>query len=782
MRRLLPLLILIAVTFAAPMSISFNYANDTYFNHGTHTFTTTITNDAAVNDTFDVDIYSYSTGLAVNGTSSYFYRITNITAGGSNTESVTIEFTNDAKFNEEFTICADVYDLNGTNNRSCLNFRTPSFNSIDSSLSYTPSDDATATLTVNATLSNGNMTTRFNTTYNVYNSSQTCAIDTVNTTTMTIDFENCTSGVYDILVQGVADGYMRSNTFNKFYLIRNITFTASFFVIEQFGYERPIDELYDANERVVGGSSIRVYGRVFYDDGTVISYPPDDYRNYPINLTEPNWNISETTRADSTGNYTFNFIAPQNTSDYTVTLKAYGKYGLVSTIEYTLNINNTKSYAPEAVNSTQILGNLNMTLANHSMEFENNALILDILVSNNNNISVTGKPILTQTNQFEITAAPSDSILGYRERSYPLTIKPRKYTAPGTYDVTLSFTTIYGESTQSIQLIVPEESIEEDKLNVFRYIDYSDDSKVSIRFVNRLEGKADITIRETISKEILPIIFKIEDLMLNCAANEFECGLNYVLNNGSCSDCSLVGGNLTTNCTLNCTNRTSVRFTPQYTRMINADPVVEWDLDVAAGAEATISYLTGLLVEENWMNELNYSATVAGVPVVTATPTPTPTPEPTATPTAIATTVPTSKPPSPGIPWWVFLIIGLFFLLFVAIAAVIAYLFMMKRDAVDSFINKYTEEQPPSLEDTERERIRNLFVTDKPKPPKEELKKAQPKKQPETKKKDSLLNKLDKKLSPKEKEKAPEKYVTSEKTDKQIKELKEIGKGFGDHL
>lgn len=776
MRKLLLLLLFIIPALASPMSITFNRGNYSNYSHATtYTFTVTVRNNANVTDTYDVNLYTDGIHVVVNDTQDYYYNITNLTAGTSYAKAADVRVTNAAKFNEEYYFCAEVFDINGTWNNSCLYLAIPEFRTIGASLSYDPSNTPTATLAVNATTSNGTTTTRFNTTYAVKNATATCANDTDNETTYTIDFENCTSGVYDIEVDVTADTYTRTKNFRDFYLFRNINFSASFYVIELFGYERPIEEV----GSVKGNSTIRVKGSATYDDGTALSWPPDDYALFVVNVTHDEWNISESVRPREDGTYSIDFTAPGNTSVYTITLEAFGKYDETSEITYYLTVNNTVSYAPEQANNTQILGNLNMTVDAQELIVTDGEVVLNVNITNNNSISLTGKPTIVNTNQFTTIDAPSDSVMAKKSRTYPLIIKPKKYTRPGSYNLILSFGTIYGSVQRTIPVEVPSEALQTDRVNVFRYIEYGDNSEVILRFLNKFDNEASVTVRETIDKNVIPSIINIEQLIASCNATDYSCHLDYVVNNGTCSDCSLVGGNLTTNCTSTCTNRTLPVFTPNYNRLIENDPVVEWFFEVGANIAKEVSYTTGKLVQEDWFTEPETTVEVAGV-VITPTPTATPTPSPTPTPTPTPSPSPTPKP-GMSAAGMVLIILGLIFLFIVIIVAIVAFLFFKKRELVDSILEKYLpKEQGPTTEEMERERLKALFTKDavkiekKPKETKPMRVEKRPKK--------SILKELDKLFSPKKKEEGPTALKPKTLKKEDMDKLKDIGKGFGENL
>ena len=746
MRRLVFALLLLAIASAIPIDIGFNYANNSYFlQEQSYTFTITITNRASVNDTIDVYFDVDGTAVLVNGSSSYSYTLTNLTTNGSSSKSVAVKVTNSAKFGSLEEFCVEAYDSNGTSNSSCLVMRIPGFSGIGASISYTPAQNASATLKVNGTTSNGASTTRFNTTYSMQNSTVVCANGSSNATTIAISPANCSTGLYDIVVKGTADGFTRTKTIRDFFLYRNITFTTSFYRVEQFGYERPIEEI----GQVKGNDKIHVNGSARYDDGTALSWPPDSYSDSPISLTISN--STYTARPHEDGTYFISFTAPTNTSSYAVSLVAHGAHSLDAKISYTLKVNNTKSYMPKKVNSTEVLGNVGLSISG-------NGTTLNVTVSNNNTISVTGKPTLIGESQFTASEPPSDSVLGKRERVYSLAITPKKYTAPGSYNVMVGFATIYGTVKKAVPIIIPSPPLDSSKVSVFRYVEYSPNSKITLKAINPLPSRANVAIREVISKSITSTLTSISSLLsTTCNETNYSCRLSYVLNNGSCSDCSLVGGNLSSNCTVGCTNRTSLSFSPPYTRVVKADPIVEWDLQIAAGGSVEVHYTTGKRVDESWFSEPNYTYSIEKM----ATPTPAPSP----IPSAIAESMPSATPSvkaGNNILLLVIIVAGFLFLMLVAAAAVVAYLFLKKRDEVDDFLSKYLPKEPgPTKEDIEREKIRKMFIGDK-----------------------AIPKKIAEKLSPKKREEGPTafspvKKEQPKKNDEPIG-LDGIGKSFGE--
>ncbi len=692
MRRIAAMLLLFAAASAMPIAIGFSYANSSYFLQGKeYSVTVTITNEASVNDSIDVYLDTDGKALLVNNSSRYKYSIASLSSNASSAKSIGITVTNSAKFGSSHELCAEAYDSNGTSSESCLVMAVPGFSGISASLGYTPSKNATATLTVSGKTSSGASTTRFNTSYFVYNDSTTCANGSGNGTSFKVSLSNCTTGLYDVAVSSTADGYTRSKIIRGFFLYRTLSLSATFYRVELFGYERPISEIGSAR----GSDEIHVWGYANYDDGTALSWPPDSFSSQPLSLTIGN--STYYTRPHEDGKFYFAFNAPKETGNYTVKVIAHGAHSLNAELDYTLTVNNIKSYMPKKENITEVLGNIGLSILG-------NGTMFNVTVSNRNLISITGKPTIIGTSQFIASEPPSDSVLGMRNRTYPLAVRPRRYTRPGNYSVDVGFATIYGTVRKKIWLSVPSPPIDSSKVSVLRYLEYSNRSKVFLKAINPLPTEATVAIIEKISKAAIPSLVSISELVASCNSTNYSCKLGYVLSRGSCSDCYLVGGNLSSNCTTSCTNRTAPVFSPPYTKLISADPTVEWDLKVPAGGAREVSYTINKLANASWFSEPNYSYSIAE-----AVPTPMP-PPPTPTPTAVPTASPKEKA-SNSLPLSPLIAVGVVFLIIIMGIVLGACLLLKKKDEVSEFLEKYLPKEPEvPEEERERERLRKLFV------------------------------------------------------------------------
>ncbi|MFC2174242.1 hypothetical protein ACFLQ2_00020 [archaeon] len=807
-KALVAIILLCAIASATSVNITLNKDNDTRYEHQEdYTITVTIVNLGPTNDTFDVRLDTDGQDVEVNDTDRYAYNITNMSVNASYARSVTIYINKSMAFDDEQWFTVEVYNESDLVGQEHLEINTVQFSSIVMDFDYDPNNASNADVTLTGKNSLDEDTYRWNATFHVYNASGDCYNISTNTSSTDLDLENCTSGVYDIKAIATADEEFVENTkINDYFLFRYLTLTADFYLLELFDFQRPFSEV----SRITGGDTIVMKGVARYDDGTAIGYSPDTSSSL-LNLTIEVPNITDpvhTITVQSDGTYEFRFDAPANTSNYILSLDAYGYLDYEKTVEYTLKVNNTRDYIPEPVNESEIMTRLNISLGNQSLDLVDGELVLDVAISNDNLIGISGKPTLVEegTNkQFAVTEPSRDSVSGRGSRNYTLGIRPKNYTRPGDYALDIQFSTIYGSISKSIQLTVPEEELVAGELNVVRYIDYKSESQVTLKVVNKHAGEAQARIRETISKDIMPYIVEIDNLIAGCGTTDATCKLGKIVDNGTCSDCDTVDWNqtdcflacgagnetcranctsLTTNCSTDCTNRTRLTFAPAYARLIEADPVVEWDVDLAAGATTELVYTTTVLVDETWFTE---PVIDAGLEII-ATPTPaaTPTPTPEATPEANATQVTNGEPEPPsGIPMWLLVFVGIMFLVFVGAAGGIAYVFTNKRDQVDDFLDKYLPERELTEEDIQRRKIRGLFVT-------EEMTKEAPKPKPapEPEAKESMLGRLDKMFSPKKKEEAPTKYEPKKGEEKpkkeekkkmpDFKELKDIGKGFGD--
>ncbi|MCK4327352.1 MAG: hypothetical protein KAW41_02640 [Candidatus Diapherotrites archaeon] len=829
-RALLALLLFVAVASAANFSASLDRTNGTYYTQDKeYSVKVTVKNTHTANNSYYVLLLSDGTRVLINKTDGVRYEIEDLEPGDTHSKTWKMKVTNAMPFRyTEYLELLVSDDLNDTRNGTIVEVKTPEFSSIEAKLTYEPSNAATGKLKVTAETSEGDSTKRFNVTYYLKNKTGVCMNKTTDKKEFTVDFENCSSGIYDFVVEGHADNYTKTDKTRDFFLFRNLTITAHFYQLEEFGFERNIEQI----GFVKGNESLRVRGRAVYDEGTVLGYGPDDERTNYLNMTiysnkkGSKYDKTYTIHPSANGNYSLYFEAPQNTSKYEVTIKAFSKYNedkdkydYKPEIEYNLIVNNTVDYATAPLNNTGVMANLGIKLGNQSRVFNGGGLVLAVQVTNNNSVSVTGRPVLVEksgASQFVVATPASDTVLGGHGRAYSLTVTPKKYTRPGEYDVDVKFSTIYGALLTPVTLTVPAEDLIEGEVNVFRYVEYTSDSTVSLKLVNQHTAKATAKVREDISKDVVSRIVDIQHLLGSCAMSDTECRLGHILESGTCSDCASVDwnaskcfvacegkGNLTQacranctslagNCTANCTNRTVLKFSPIYNTLIDADPIVEWNVVVPAGGEAEVSYYTGMLVDEDWFTEPVVEALFGATPTPTATPVPTVAPEPTLN--ATATPRPKPKPPS-GIPQWMLIVMGTVFFLFVAAGIGVAYVFTQKRELVDEFIEKYAPEHEPTEAELERMNVRKLFVTEEPPKPK-------PAPEPEVPEepKESIISRLDKMFSPKEKGKGPEKYkpkpaappkpeAKPEKEEKKkekkkpdFKELKEIGKGFADNL
>jgi len=226
-RALLAMLFLATVACAVPVSISFNYDNTTRYEQGEdYTMRVTVSNNGTVNETLYVTLDTDGTDVLVNKTDSYAYTLTNMSAGASNTRSVTMKINKSAIFNLDKYFEVEVYNDTAWLNEDYLEIRTVTFKSVEISRTYDPNTAAKMTLKITGKNSKDTTTGRWNATYHFYNESGDCFNGTTNKSSNELYPTNCSSGIYDIKVVATADEYTRTATIKDFFLWRRLNFTA----------------------------------------------------------------------------------------------------------------------------------------------------------------------------------------------------------------------------------------------------------------------------------------------------------------------------------------------------------------------------------------------------------------------------------------------------------------------------------------------------------------------------------------------------------------------------
>ncbi len=824
MKKALLLLVLFTVTvLAVPINITFSEDNSTTYMQGKdYTIDVKVKNNANVTDTINVAVRTDGTDVLVNKSRKYEYTITNLTSGSTNTKSVKIKISDNMSFDKERYFQVTASDSNGTDTIKEILITTPKFDKILLTLTYDPEDDNNPELKIEGMTDTDKKTYRFNATVLVkpYGTADACFNITDNGTAdddnmkLTLDMENCSSGLFNIYVDAVADEHKETAKIEKYFFFRNINLTASFWRREAFDFERPFHEV----ERLESNDTIIIRGTAKYGDGTAVSHYPDDSDNY-VELTIENYYNTTTGKTksyddytanvtpDSDGSYEFIFQAPVDNDEYDLTILAFGMYSYDSKITYDLLVDNVKVYEHDPVNASGLLANVNISMFTKDFTVTQSVLTLDVKIGNQNNVSITGRPTIAQTGQgvqFNVQKPSSTTLLSGKERNYSFTITPKKFTKPGDYDVNLVYDTVYGQTTKPLTITIPAVTETSNELNNFRYIEYSDNSKVTLRLVNKKSVPVKTTIRETISKEIASTLKTTNDLLSECNSTDYPCRLNVILNNGTCSDCTKLSGNATDNYTLdcddNCTERSFINFETKYTRVIQDDPVIEWDVTVQPNKEVELIYYTAKLVDEEWFTEPNITTTDKALPKPKPTKVPTVTPLGNTSVSPTATATPTIPPTSQEkFVSGLLLAFGVVFLLVVLVFLAVAVLFVTRRKDVDKILEKYLPvEIEETTEEKERKRLKTMFISEAEEKQAKLAKAEAKKKKLETKKqsKNSLLKKLDALFSPKPKSSGPtsvvpkkvaSKKVEKSKTKKNKEEvdpfdnLKEIGKGFGEN-
>jgi hypothetical protein len=548
--------------------------------------------------------------------------LTSIAASGSGTVTAPgVKALDNATFGESRSLTVEVYDQHGNRTTKDFTLTVPNFNTINSTLSYTASANANASLSINATTSNSKSTTAFNYTYRFYNDTGTCASSGANVTgnvTSTVDFANCSSGLYSYDVtayaQSTSGTVTRLEAAKNFFLVRNVTFNVTLYAIEETGFERPYDEI--PGKYVKGNTSMIARGWAHYDHGLGIGRSPDTSYNR-VNATLGN--DTYTTLIGTDGQWEFGFITPKNTSAYKMTLTIKAAHGLSTTKDVTVNVSNIRYLIGEPVEGGSIISKISIPDASPEISF--NGGQVGFSVDNSGASLVTGSISAVQTEQYanlDISPSVTDSVPGLGSREFKLTVTPKPFTRPGSYPINLTFSSNYGKVSKLVSIFVAGQAEPADSVFAKRFVNYGPSSRVTLVIKNTKSSKVKATLRETIPKTIAPSVAEgfnftaaftvipaaTSAAIAACGTNETameQCKADAIIGIGVCADCNSVDPNATearSACDSKCSNTTTrtrlatgpLEFSVPYTRAVEPDPVLEWEFDLEPGESREAAY------------------------------------------------------------------------------------------------------------------------------------------------------------------------------------------------
>ncbi|MBN3037765.1 MAG: hypothetical protein JW834_04950 [Candidatus Diapherotrites archaeon] len=498
------LLLLMLAAASAAVNITFNPSATQYLlPGGSLTITVTVTNLENYTDNHTIYLITNSSLATIEGDNST-KRVagTNVAPNASTTISITYKMRENATYDSTTTLSVQVSDMNHTTvgNKEVL-IGVPEWE--DLNLEYTYNAESTPNkITLNATARTDNINRDYDTHFNITyykvhkhsNASDICASGSISSHTGDVDITNC-SGIVDLFVNVTRDGVSKWVTEENVFIIKNITLNASLYALELFDYEQPFELV----KYVAGNKPLRIKGTALYGDGTPVGASPDTEERF-VNMTFRG--NTTTKRIDSDGSFRFDFFSQPNASTEKAEIRVQGIHNLVDTKSFDVIVNLTH-YLPSGNQDVSAIKSkiTIMSVNNGSAITANGSTVIPVEVSNENAFSISAKANASHP-QFDVETTAFDQLTGNKNSTLEVTITPKAYTRPGTYNMSVGvYTSSYGEIMQDISVTVPEEPFADKALNVRRYVDYGN-KVVAILLKNTKASAQNITVRETISKAV----------------------------------------------------------------------------------------------------------------------------------------------------------------------------------------------------------------------------------------------------------------------------------------
>lgn len=285
------------------------------------------------------------------------------------------------------------------------------------------------------------------------------------------------------------------------------------------------------------GQSFFIDGNAFYGSGYGVTG----------SITITIGSASTLTGTVSGGYYHVAAVAPSTAGTYTITSTVLGVWGISNTETRAISVTAPATTgggggggAPAPAPAQNITAQPSI-ISTQAAAGQNTTFSLNIT-----NTYATAKNVTINateagnTAHFDITYPNVTAVSANSTGSAQITITPFKYARPGNYTVSIAA----DNSTKTVTVSIPAPAPVQGTINVNRYVELSraqNESYMYLEIVNRRNETANLTVRETIPKNV---------------SNSTE----------------------------------GIAFRPNYTRLADDDPVVEWDLLLAPNESKELNY------------------------------------------------------------------------------------------------------------------------------------------------------------------------------------------------